>query len=149
MNSHPSFAEWRRGDYVLSTDPSRLDIDVIHGFLRRSYWASKRPRHLIEKSIANSRVYGIYRGGEQVAFARVVTDYATFAYLADVFVSPGERGKGLGRWLIEVVVSDPDFSAIRRFVLSTLDAHGLYEQFGWMPLAEPGRWMERFNGETA
>jgi GNAT superfamily N-acetyltransferase len=138
-------AEWRYEDYVLSTDPARLDLDAICNFLKQSYWANRRPRHLIEKSILHSRSYGMYRNGRQVGFARVVSDFATFAYLADVFIAPDERGKGLGKWMMSVIVSDPDLATIRRFVLTTKDAHTLYCQFGWTPLVHVDRWMERHN----
>src|SRR4051812_20829395 len=120
------------GDYVISTDRERLDVRAIHEFLAdESYWARGVTREVVEKSIANSLPFGAYRGDEQVGFARVVTDRATFAWLADVFVLPSARGGGLGKALIETVVGHPDVSGVRRHLLATRDAHGLYERFGF------------------
>ena len=141
--------EWRRGAYCISTDPERLDLSVIHGFLSESsYWARGIPRATMEKSIQNSLVFGLYdttREGEaaaQVGFARVITDSATFAYVADVFVLSSHRGRGLGVWLMEVIRSHPDLQRLRRWVLATRDAHGLYEKTGFAALEDPGRFME-------
>jgi GNAT superfamily N-acetyltransferase len=130
------------GDYVISTDRERLDVRAIHAFLaERSYWARGVTRAVVEKSIAHSIPFGAYRGDDQVGFARVVTDRATFAWLADVFVLPGERGSGLGKALIETVVEHPDVSGVRRHLLATRDAHGLYERFGFSRLERTERFM--------
>lgn len=138
--------EWQRGEYTISTDVTRLDIDLIYDFLRtHSYWAQGRTRAVVERSITHSLSFGLYRQEQQVGFARVVTDYATFAYLADVFVLETERGRGLGKWLIATIVEHPGLQGLRRWLLATRDAHGLYRQAGFMLLAQPERWMERFH----
>jgi GNAT superfamily N-acetyltransferase len=135
---------WKRDEYSISTDRSRLDIDLIHNFLSsNSYWASGRAREVVERSIENSLPFGIYKGNEQVGFARIVTDYATFAWVADVFVLPEHRGRGLSKWLMEIIIAHPQLQGFRRWVLSTKDAHELYERFGFMKLHRPERWMER------
>ena len=135
---------WKRDEYSISTDRSLLDIDLIHNFLsNHSYWASGRPREVVERSIDNSLPFGIYKGEQQAGFARIVTDYATFAWVADVFVLPEHRGRGLAKWLMEVIIAHPQLQGFRRGVLSTKDAHGLYERFGFVKLHRPERWMER------
>ncbi len=141
-------AEWRRDGYTISDDPSRLDFDAIHGFLsRESYWARGRGRERVERSVANSLPFGLYRAdGRQVGFARAVTDRATFAWLADVFVVPEERGKGLSKWLVECALAHPELQNLRRWLLATRDAQGLYRRYGF---AEPGdaqtTYMEKFD----
>lgn len=138
--------EWQRGDYTISTDMARLDVDLIYDFLStHSYWAKGRTRAAVERSIAHSLSFGLYRQGQQVGFARVVTDYATFAYLADVFVLEAERGRGLGKWLLATIVEHAELQGLRRWLLATRDAHGLYQQAGFTLLSQPGYWMERFN----
>ena len=137
----------RGDDFAISTDLDKLDIDVIHAFLARSYWASNIPRDIVERSIAHSLCFGVYHltaeeQVEQVGFARVISDYATFAYLADVFVLENYRGSGLSKWLIECVRSHPDLQGLRRWLLVTKDAHALYKHFGFHELASPERWME-------
>jgi GNAT superfamily N-acetyltransferase len=134
--------ELRRGEYLISTDKSRLDLGVVHDFLSTSYWAVGVPLEVVERSIENSLVFGVYGGEEQVGFARVVTDYATFAYLADVFVLESHRGRGLGKWLIEAVVSHPDLRGLRRWMLATGDAHELYRKYGFAGLGRPEIFME-------
>jgi GNAT superfamily N-acetyltransferase len=135
--------EWRRGEYTISTDPARLDLDLIHGFLSdESYWARGVQREAVERSIVNAIPFGLYRGTAQVGFARVVTDRALVAYLADVFVVSAERGSGLGKWLIETVFTHPDLQTMRVFFLGTADAHSLYERYGFRPI-DPARMMER------
>jgi GNAT superfamily N-acetyltransferase len=135
---------WQRGDYSISTDRARLDLDLIHHYLsNESYWATGRSREVVVRAIENSLPFGIYRDQELVGFARIVTDYATFAWVADVFVLPEHRGRGLSKWLMEVIIAHPDLQGFRRWVLSTKDAHGLYERFGFIPLHRPERWMER------
>ncbi len=139
----------RKGDFELSTDPARLDRALIHRFLsEQSYWASGVPRVVVERSIEHSLCFGVYRDGAQVAFARVVTDRATFAYLADVFVLPEWRADGLGQWMIRVVIQHPELQGLRRFLLATKDAHGLYARFGFAPLENPARFLERFDPDV-
>jgi len=142
----PQIIETHKDDYTISTDPSRLDLDAIADMLTRAYWAQGRTPERIEKSIANSLVFGIYEGDRQIGLARVVSDYATFAWLCDVFIHEDHRGKGLGKWLMETVHAHPDLQSLHRWMLATKDAHGLYQQFGWTPLTNPERWMLRFNG---
>ena len=134
--------EWRRDGYLISTDSDRLDRAVIWTFLRTSYWASGATREVIDRSIDNALVFGLYGpAGDQVGFARVVTDHARFAWLSDVFVLDGHRGNGLGVWLVETVLSHPDLIGTR-VMLGTMDAHGLYERFGFSA-ADPERVMDR------
>ena len=141
-----SVFERQRGEYFISTDPVRLDVALIHDFLtHRSYWAEGRPRALVEKSIENSLSFGMYRAGRQVGFARVVTDYATFAWLADVFILEEARGHGLGKWLIGAIQEHPDLQGFRRWVLATKDAHDLYRKYGFHDLLRPERFMEKFD----
>jgi GNAT superfamily N-acetyltransferase len=137
--------EWARGEYVVSDELVRIDVDVVHGFLRTAYWASPYlPRDVVERSIANSLNLGIYRDGAQVGGARVITDYATFAYVADVFVLEEHRGHGLGVWLMECIAAHPRLQNLRRWLLGTRDAHTLYEKSGWTRIGpEDDRWMER------
>jgi GNAT superfamily N-acetyltransferase len=128
--------------YLISTDRARLDIDAIHAFLNReSYWARGVERERVERSIAGSLCFGAYRDDVQVGFARVVTDRATFAWLADVFVVAAERGRGVGKLLVEAVVDHPDVRPVRRILLATADAHGLYERYGFGPLERTERFM--------
>lgn len=135
--------EWIRGHYRVSTDPHRLDLDVIHGFLTaRSYWAEGIPRDVVERSIRNSLCFGVYDEDRQVGFARVVTDRATYAYLADVFVLEAYRGRGFSKWLLECVFAHPDLQGLRRWQLSTRDAHSLYARYGFAPPSDPDRLLE-------
>jgi GNAT superfamily N-acetyltransferase len=135
--------EWRRGEYLVSTDRSRLDLAVIHGYLTTSYWAAGIPLETVRRSIEGSLPFGLYHGDTQIGFARVITDYASFAYIGDVFVLEAHRGQGLARWLMEVIVAHPDLQGLRRWLLATRDAHGLYRKVGFSELAAPERWMER------
>lgn len=135
---------WQNGEFLISTDRDRLNREMIHDFLsRRSYWAKGRELDVINRGIDNSLSFGIYHGEQQVGFARVVTDYATFAWLADVFVLEEYRGRGLGKWLIAVMLAHPQLQGFRRWALSTKDAHELYRGFGFNELVRPERWMER------
>jgi GNAT superfamily N-acetyltransferase len=136
--------ELTREQYAISTDPRRLDIDAIHAFLSRSFWAEGISRELVAKSIANSLCFGLFDGKSQVGFARVVTDRATYAYLCDVYVLESHRGRGLGKWLIDAVMSHPDLQGLRRFQLVTRDAHSLYARHGFAAPANPDRHMEIF-----
>ena len=140
--------EWQRGDYTISTETFRLNLDVIHQFLDSSYWAAGRSVETIRRSIENSVSFGIYKGTEQVGFARVITDYATFAWIADVFVLEEHRGKGLSKWLMDVIITHPELQGFRRWVLATKDAHELYRKFGFQELKLPERWMERHDPNT-
>ena len=130
-------------DYLISTDPARLDIGVIHGFLRESYWAEAIPREVVERAIENSLCFGAYYRHEQIGFARVVSDYSTFAYIADVFVLAPWRGRGISKALMAEVIHHPDLQGLRRWLLGTKDAHGLYQRFGFTAPQFPDRQMER------
>jgi GNAT superfamily N-acetyltransferase len=137
----PGF-EVEHDGYVVSTDRGRLDLSAVHRFLSTTYWSPGLPLDVLEKAVANSLVFGLYRSEEQVGFARVITDRATFAYLCDVYILEAHRGNGLGTWFMESVRSHPDLQGLRRFVLITRDAHRLYERVGFQALAAPGRYME-------
>ena len=134
-------------NFTISTDPARLDLDAITDFLSRAYWAKGRPRERIERSLANSLVFGLYDGEKQIGLARVVTDYATFAWLCDVCIDEAYRGVGLGKWLMQTIHEHPELQGLRRWILATRDAHGLYKQFGWKPLEDPEKWMEIFSAQ--
>jgi GNAT superfamily N-acetyltransferase len=131
-----------KGQYEISADPNKIDLDAVHAYLTRSYWCEGIPKDLLGKAIAGSLCFSLFDGRSQIGFARVVTDRATFAYLADVYVLEEHAGRGLGKWLIEAVQSHPDLQGLRRFALVTEDAHGLYSQFGFEPLRNPARHME-------
>jgi GNAT superfamily N-acetyltransferase len=137
--------DWMRSAYTISTDPSRLELETIHAFLANSYWARGIPRDILDRAISNSLCFGLYEGSRQIGFARVITDKATYAYLADVFVLESYRGKGLAKWLVQVILSHPELSGLRRWGLVTRDAHGLYSQHGFTPLSHPERHMEISN----
>ena len=138
----------RHDGYEIFDDKGRLDVDAIHAFLAQSYWAAGIPRDVVERAIAGALCFGIYHSGRQVGFARVITDGATFAYLADVFVLEGHRGQGLAREMLRVVFSQPQLQGLRRFMLATRDAHGLYEEFGFTALSKPDRIMERLDPDV-
>ena len=141
----PQLFETHKDNFTISTDPTRLDIDAICDFLTRAYWASGRPRERTERALNNSLVFGLYDRDKQIGVARVVSDYAVFAYLCDVFVHEEYRAQGLGKWLIKTVTSHPDLQGLRRWILATRDAHDLYKQYGWHPLNNPNGWMEILN----
>ena len=128
--------------YEVSDDKSRLNIDVIHGYLRESYWCPGVPRSIVERAIQGSLCFGVYLGSDQVGFARVVTDKATFAYLADVFILEPHRGQELSKRLMAIISGHADLQGLRRFMLATNDAHGLYTQFGFSKLGNPSSYME-------
>jgi GNAT superfamily N-acetyltransferase len=134
--------EHRRGDFVISTNRDRLNLDIIHGFLTNSYWAKGISREVVARSVEHSLCFGVYEGRAQVGFARAISDFATFAYLGDVFVLESHRGRGLGKWMMECIVQHPALQNLRRWTLLTRDAHGLYSQFGFTPLKTPDRYME-------
>jgi GNAT superfamily N-acetyltransferase len=136
--------EWKNGEFTISTEMSRLQLDVIQKFLsEEAYWAKTRRLEQTQTAIVNSLCFGLYTGQRQIGFARVVSDMATFAYLGDVFVLEEYRGQGLSKWLMETVVAHPELQGLRRWLLATKDAHRLYEQYGFAPLRFPERWMER------
>jgi len=138
--------EQRRDNFVITTDPARLDLDMIYEFLTNCYWAKGIPREVVALSIEHSLCFGIYDGsGAQVGFARVISDFATIAYLGDVFVLESHRGHGLGKWMMECIMQHPALQNLRRWILLTRDAHGLYRQFGFTPIAAPDRYMELHN----
>jgi GNAT superfamily N-acetyltransferase len=137
-------ADTTNGQYWITTAPQKLDLDAIHAFLSRSFWAEGIPKEIVAKSIANSLCFGLFDNAEQVGFARVVTDRATYAYLCDVYVLESHRGRDLGKWLIETVMAHPDLQGLRRFQLVTRDAHGLYSRHGFEVPANPERYMEIF-----
>jgi GNAT superfamily N-acetyltransferase len=128
--------------YEISTDPARLDIDAIHAFLTQSYWSPGIPRATVARAIANSLCFGVFWQGQQVGFARMVTDKTTFAYLCDVYVLEAHRGQGLAKQLMDHVMNHPDLQGLRRMMLATRDAHGLYAQYGFTALTAPDRMME-------
>ncbi|MGH8104462.1 MAG: GNAT family N-acetyltransferase, partial [bacterium] len=130
------------GEFEISTDPKRLDVNALYGFRTQSYWAKGRPREVIEKSLKHSLNFGLYKGSRQIGFARVVTDYATFAWLCDVHIENEFRRQGLGKWLTEAILGHPDLQNLKRWLLVTRDAHGLYTRYGFKPLEEPARWMQ-------
>lgn len=138
--------ESHRDGFLVSTDPARLDLDVIHGYLTNCYWAKGIPREIVARSIEHSLCFGIYDSQcAQVGFARIVSDFATVAYLGDVFVLESRRGHGLSKWLMECIMQHPSLQGLRRWILLTHDAHGLYKQFGFTPVKSPERYMELHN----
>jgi N-acetylglutamate synthase-like GNAT family acetyltransferase len=137
---------WRQGEFEISTDSGKVDLALVHEFLTNSYWAKGIPLETVARSIQNSLCFGLYqRGGKQVGFARVISDQATFAYLADVFVIEAYRGQGLSKWMMACIISHPQLQQLRRWLLATSDAHGLYAQFGFSTLKTSEKWMELHN----
>ena len=136
--------EWKRDGYTISTDDARLNVSVIHDFIsNQSYWGQGRKVETVQRALDNSLNFGLYKGDQQIGFARVVTDFATFAWVADVFVLEEHRGHGLAKWLMETILAHPQLQQFRRWVLATKDAHDLYRRFGFHELKKPERWMER------
>jgi GNAT superfamily N-acetyltransferase len=135
--------EARRGEYRVSTDKALLDLTVIHDFLSQSYWAKGIPLAVVQSSIANSLCFGVYKQEQQIGFARVISDYATFAYLADVFILASFRGQGLSKWLMEMIISHPQLQGLRKWMLATRDAHELYRKFGFASIKSPDALMEQ------
>lgn len=137
---------FENNEYVISTDQARINIPLVHGYLaNESYWAKNIPYETVEKAIANSLCFGVYKTNEQVGFARVITDKATVAYLGDVFILPEHRGRELSKRLMEAIMGHPELQGLRRWILLTQDAHELYKKYGWKEIAEPARWMEWHN----
>lgn len=146
-------SEWRNGSYTITTDPARVDLAVVHGFLTGSYWAKGIPLEVVRRSVEHALNFSLWHedpGGRssQAGFARVITDFATFAYVGDVFVLEPHRGLGLSKWLMRVIVDHPELQGFRRWCLLTRDAHGLYAPLGFTPLADASRWMERRTPEA-
>ena len=137
--------EIRKDNYMITDDPKKVDIDALTALLSTSYWASRRPKAVIEKSISNSLCFSLYKENIQIGFARIVTDYATFAYLCDVIIEENYRGTGIGRWLINTVITHPDISPLRSILIITKDAHELYRKLGFKELKKPEQYMERLN----
>lgn len=134
-----------KDNYIISTDQDKLDIGFIHAFLSRSYWAEEIPVEIVTRAIKGSLCFGVYEKDRQIGFARMVTDKATFAYLADVFINEEHRGRGLSKWLVGTILAHPDMQGLRRVMLATRDAHGLYAQFGFTPVTNPERLMQIAN----
>jgi GNAT superfamily N-acetyltransferase len=134
--------ECHKGEFIVSTDPARIELDVVHGFLTKCYWAYGIPREVVARSIDNSLCFGLYTQGKQIGFARVISDRATYAYIGDVFVLESFRGRGLGKWLMECIMQHPKLQGLRRWSLVTRDAHGLYAQLGFTPLKKPQNYLE-------
>lgn len=133
----------------ISTDKSKLDVDAIHEFLStRAYWSRNIPKEKVVTSIENSLCFGVYEDQKQIGFARVITDYSTIAYLGDVYIAEAYRGRALSKWLMQTVMEYPELQGLRRWILLTGDAHGLYRQFGWTDIADPGKWMERHDPQV-
>lgn len=137
--------ESTRGSLTFSDDKARLDTPKVHAWLESSYWARGIPLETMERAIAGSDCFGVYENDSQVAFARLITDRTTFAYLCDVIVDEAHRGRGVGRWMMECIQSAPRYQGLRRWMLATRDAHGMYRQFGWEPLDDPSKFMQRFD----
>ncbi len=146
-----AIVEYQRSGILVSTNKSKLDMGMIHDYLANSsYWAKDRPMDIVEKTIQNSLCFGIYSRNKQIGFARVVTDYAVFAWLCDVFILDAYRGQGLGKWLVESIIRHPDLQNLRRFMLATADAHELYQKYGnFQPLQNPGWILERVQEDPA
>jgi GNAT superfamily N-acetyltransferase len=137
--------EWRHGEYVISTDTHLLDVSAIQSYLATSYWAKGIPFEIVKKSIEHSLNFGVYTQGKQIGFARVITDYATYAYIGDVYILEDFRGQGLSKWLMRVIADHPELQGLRRWTLLTQDAHGLYHKTGFTSLRNPELYMEKTN----
>jgi GNAT superfamily N-acetyltransferase len=140
--------EWTKDDFTISTDKSKIDVNYVHWFLSHSYWAENIPVETVERSIEGSLCFSVIYLNHQVGFARVITDEASFAYLADVFIDENFRGRGLSKWLVETILNYPGLQGLRRFMLATRDAHGLYSQFGFTQLTHTDRWMQIHNPDV-
>ena len=141
----PESVEYQRENLLVSCDPTRLNFDVIHGFLSNSYWSPGIPVDVVKRAAANSLCFGMYEDGKQIGYARVITDFTAFAYLADVFVLATHQGRGLGKWLMECIMAHPQLQSIRRWMLATRDAHNLYQQYGFSSINEPKILMEKLS----
>lgn len=137
--------KWQLGEFTITDCRENLNVELIYNFLSHSsYWAKGITREVIVKSLDNSLCFGLFQGNKQIGFGRVVTDCATFAYLADIFIVENYRGRGLGKWLVGCILEHPELQGLRRWMLATADAHQLYHQHGFMPLSNPERFMERY-----
>ncbi len=135
-----------QNEFTISTEKTALDLEAVHHFLStQAYWSLHIPFDKVEKAVANSLCFGLYTGAKQIGFARVISDYSTIAYLGDVYVLPEYRGLGLSKWLMQTIMAHTELQGLRRWILLTGDAHGLYRQFGWKAIADPDRWMELHN----
>jgi GNAT superfamily N-acetyltransferase len=139
---------YKRDNYLLTTDRKKTDIDSICGMLAKSYWANTRKREVTETALENSLCFNLYCEDKQIGIARMVTDYATFAYLCDVYIEEDYRGNGLGKWLIECILSHPGIKDLKRIDLATRDAHELYRKFGFAELLKPESRMERITANS-
>jgi GNAT superfamily N-acetyltransferase len=149
VDAAPARGPWTRDGYTIDTDPARLDRDALYAWLTRSYWAEGIPRPTFERSLEHALNFGLYApDGSTAGFARVVSDRATVAYLGDVFILEPHRGRGLSKWMMACITSHPDLRGLRRWILLTRDAHGLYAQHGFTALAKPDRWMERWDPDV-
>ncbi len=149
VSNPDTVVERRRGEFVLSSDPAKIDVDVVYEFLTNCYWSKGIPRELVKRSIEHSLCFGVYDGtGAQVGFARVISDFATIAYLGDVFVLESQRGRGLSKWMMEGVMQHPRLQGLRRWILLTRDAHALYAKFGFTPIQKPDRYMELHDADV-
>ena len=140
--------DFTKDRFYISTENEKMDIDLIHSFLKRSYWAEGISKEIIRRSIEGALCFGVFESDKQVGFARMITDRATFAYLADVFIIEEYRGLGLSKWLMDVILSYPDLQGLRRIMLATRDAHELYKKFGFTPLNNVDRWMHIHNPDV-
>jgi GNAT superfamily N-acetyltransferase len=136
---------WTKNTFTISDESERLQLEVIVDYLARAYWSNQRPRAVVEKSLKHSLCFGVYENQTQIGFARVVSDHATFAYLADVFILELHQGHGLGKWLVQTILEHPELQGLRRWILATRDAHGLYAPFGFTALENPDRYMTKFD----
>jgi GNAT superfamily N-acetyltransferase len=144
-----SYRAYYKDGFCISTEKARLDLKAIHHFLStQAYWSLNIPYNRVEEAIAHSLNFGLYQKEQQIGFARVVSDFSCIAYLGDVYVLQEFRGRGLSKWLMKTVMEYPELQGLRRWILSTVDAHGLYQQSGWVPVAYPERWMEVHNREV-
>lgn len=140
--------EWKHGEFTISCDPEKQDLNVIHEFLKQSDWARGIAREAVARSLRHSLCFALLHGDRQIGFARVISDFSTIAYLGDVFVSPDYRGRGLSRWLMQCIMDHPDLQGLRRWLLVTSNAHGLYQKFGFTALAKPQLFMERHDPDV-
>ncbi len=138
-----------KNEFTVSTDRGKLDMEFLHWFLsKEAYWSLNIPFDRVKRAVENSLNFGLYHNDRQIGYARVITDYSTIAYLGDVFVITEYRGKGLSKWMMQQVMDHPDLQGLRRWILLTIGAHGLYEQFGWKMIANPERYMEVWNPDV-
>lgn len=140
--------EWKKDDYCITTDKNKIDLPYVHRFLTTTYWSEGIPENVVQRSIEGSLCFAVFHQQQQIGFARVITDKATFAYLADVFIDEKYRGKGLSKWLMKIIISHPSLQGLRRFMLATRDAHGLYRQNGFSALNNVERWMHIHNPDA-